>query len=101
MEIPFEFLTKTENQMLNHVISANRNEQSDPIRSDPVRSDPDFVDAALFTSFKVILGYFRFFKNSLKVILCHFQGLGRFNRQMSLWPLSLESYGPFIKRLGH
>ena len=33
---------------------------------------------------------------------CHgFQRLGRFNRQMSLWPLSLESYGPFIKRLGH
>ena len=29
------------------------------------------------------------------------QGLGRFNRQMSLWPLSLESYGPCIKRLGH
>ena len=24
------------------------------------------------------------------------QGLGRFNRQMSLWPLSLESYGPCI-----
>ena len=31
----------------------------------------------------------------------HVQGLGRFNRQMSLWPLSLESYGPCIKRLGH
>ena len=47
-----------------------------PIRSDPVRSDPDFVDAALFTSFKVILGYFRSFKNSLQVIwiiLGHFR----------------------------
>ena len=33
---PFQFLTKTENQMLNHVKSANRNEQSDLLR--PVRS---------------------------------------------------------------
>ena len=39
--------------------SANRNEQSDPIRSDP--TNPDFVDAALFTSHKGILGYFRSF----------------------------------------
>ena len=38
LEIPFEFLTKTENQMLHHVISTNRNEQSDLIWSDPVKS---------------------------------------------------------------
>ena len=47
LEIPFEFLTKTENQMLHHVISTNRNEQSDLIRSSQVRSDPCFVDATL------------------------------------------------------
>ena len=35
--------------------------RSGPVRSGPVRSDPDFVDAALFTSFKVILGHFRSF----------------------------------------
>ena len=33
LEIPFEFLTKTENQMLHHIISTNQNEQSDLIRS--------------------------------------------------------------------
>ena len=33
VEIPFEFLTKTENQMLHHIISTNQNEQSDLIRS--------------------------------------------------------------------
>ena len=38
LEIPFEFLTKTENQMLHHVISTKRNEQSDLIWSDPVKS---------------------------------------------------------------
>ena len=47
LEIPFEFLTKTENQMLHHVIATNRNEQSDRIRSSQVRSDPYFVDATL------------------------------------------------------
>ena len=47
LEIPFEFLTKTENQMLHHVISTNRNEQSDLIRSSQVQSDPCFVDATL------------------------------------------------------
>ena len=47
LEIPFEFLTKTENQMLHHVISTNRNEQSDLIRSSQVWSDPYFVDATL------------------------------------------------------
>ena len=47
LEIPFEFLTKTENQMLHHVISTNRNEQSDLIRSIQVRSDPYFVNATL------------------------------------------------------
>ena len=47
LEIPFEFLTKTENQMLHHVISTNRNEQSDLIQSSQVRSDPYFVDATL------------------------------------------------------
>ena len=34
-----------------------------------VRFDSDFVDAASFTSLMVNLGYFRLFKNSLKVIL--------------------------------
>jgi len=29
------------------------------------------------------------------------QGLGRQNRQMSLWPMVLESYELFIKRWGH
>ena len=38
LEIPFEFLTKTKNQMLHHVISTKRNEQSDLIWSDPVKS---------------------------------------------------------------
>ena len=47
LEIPFEFLTKTENQMLHHVIATNWNEQSDRIRSSQVRSDPYFVDATL------------------------------------------------------
>ena len=47
LEIPFEFLTKTENQMLHHIISTNRNEQSDLIRSSQVWSDPYFVDATL------------------------------------------------------
>ena len=47
LEIPFEFLTKTENQMLHHVIFTNRNEQCDLIRSSQVRSDPYFVDATL------------------------------------------------------
>ena len=47
LEIPFEFLTKTENQMLHHVISTNRNEQCDLIQSSQVRSDPYFVDATL------------------------------------------------------
>ena len=47
LEIPSEFLTKTENQMLHHVISTNRNEQSDLIRSSQVRSDPYFVNATL------------------------------------------------------
>ena len=47
LEIPFEFLTKTENQMLHHVISTNRNEQSDLIRSSQVQSDPCFVNATL------------------------------------------------------
>ena len=47
LEIPFEFLTKTENQMLHHVISTNRNEQCYLIRSSQVRSDPYFVDATL------------------------------------------------------
>ena len=40
LEIPFEFLTKTENQMLHHIISTNWNEQSDLIWSDPVKSGP-------------------------------------------------------------
>ena len=47
LEIPFEFLTKTENQMLYHIISTNRNEQSDLIRSIQVRSDPYFVNTTL------------------------------------------------------
>ena len=47
LEIPFEFLTKTENQMLYHIISTNWNEQSDLIRSSQVWSDPYFVDATL------------------------------------------------------
>ena len=47
LEIPFEFLTKTENQMLHHVIFTNRNEQCYLIRSSQVRSDPYFVDATL------------------------------------------------------
>ena len=47
LEIPFEFLTKTENQMLHHVIFTNRNEQSYLIQSSQVRSDPYFVDATL------------------------------------------------------
>ena len=47
LEIPFEFLTKTENQMLHHVIATNWNEQSDRIQSSQVRSDPYFVDATL------------------------------------------------------
>ena len=47
--------------------------RSDPIRSDTVRSDIDFVDVALFTSLKVILGYFRSFQKSLKVILGFFR----------------------------
>ena len=47
LEIPFEFLTKTENQMLYHIVSTNRNEQSDLIRSIEVRSDPYFVNATL------------------------------------------------------
>ena len=47
LEIPFEFLTKTENQMLYHIVSTNRNEQSDLIRSIQVRSDPYFVNATL------------------------------------------------------
>ena len=29
------------------------------------------------------------------------QGLGRQNSQMSLWPVALKSYGPFLKGLGH
>ena len=52
---------ETENKMLNHVKSANRNEQSYPIRS-----DPDFVNAALFTSLKVILGFQGHFRNHSK-----------------------------------
>ena len=47
LEIPFEFLTKTENQMLHHVIFTNRNEQCYLIRSSQVRADPYFVDATL------------------------------------------------------
>ena len=47
LEIPFEFLTKTENQMLYHIVSTNRNEQSDLIRSIQVRSDPYFVNTTL------------------------------------------------------
>ena len=47
LEIPFEFLTKTKNQMLYHIVSTNRNEQSDLIRSIQVRSDPYFVNATL------------------------------------------------------
>ena len=47
LEIPFEFLTKTKNQMLHHIISTNQNEQSDLIWSSQVRSDPCFVDATL------------------------------------------------------
>ena len=47
LEIPFEFLTKTENQMLYHIVSTNRNEQSDLIWSIQVRSDPYFVNATL------------------------------------------------------
>ena len=31
---------------------------NNPIGSDPFRYDPDFVDATLFTSLKVIFGYF-------------------------------------------
>ena len=50
LEIPFEFLTKTENQMLYHIVSTNRNEQSDLIRSIQVRSDPYFVNATLILS---------------------------------------------------
>jgi len=29
------------------------------------------------------------------------QGLARENWQMSLWSIGLESYGPFIRSLGH
>ena len=31
------------------------------IQSNPVQSNPDFVNATLFTSLKVILGYFKSF----------------------------------------
>jgi len=36
-------------------------------------------------------------------VLCNAvsQGLGRQNKQMCLQPMALESYGPFIKSLGH
>ena len=29
------------------------------------------------------------------------QRLGRQNRHMGLWPLGFQSYGPFLKRMGH
>jgi len=42
--------------------------------------------------------------HAIKLIRVHTykdSGIRKENRQMSPWPLSLESYGPFIKRLGH
>ena len=38
MENSFEYLMKTKNQMLNHIKSANWNEQSNPIRSDVIQN---------------------------------------------------------------
>ena len=63
-----EKIWKTKNQILNHVKSANWNEQSGP-----VRSDPGFVDTTLSTSLKVTLGYLRSFQKLLKVSLGHFR----------------------------
>ena len=63
-----EKIWKTKNQILNHVKSANWNEQSSP-----VWSDPDFVNATLSTSLKVTLGYLRSFQKLLKVSLGHFR----------------------------
>ena len=68
IEDKLEKIWKTKNQILNHVKSANRNEQSGP-----VQSDPGFVDTTLSTSLKVTLGYLRSFQKLLKVSLGHFR----------------------------
>ena len=79
--------------MLNHVISVNRYEQSDPIRSGPVRSR--FCRRRIVRTRKLILGYLRSFKNSLKVILGHFRSF-----QKSL-EVILDHFRSFQVILGH
>ena len=61
----FEFLTKTENQMLNHVKSTNRNEQSDPLRPDRSR----FCRRRIV---HILEGHTRLFKVILEITQGHF-----------------------------
>ena len=91
--------------MLNHVKLNPQTEMNNPIRSDP--TNPDFVDAALFTSHKGILGYFRSFQKSLQVILGHFKSffkslkvtLGHFRNQSKSFWVILGHFKSFKKSL--